>query len=635
MILGTAGHIDHGKTALVKALTGIDTDRLPEEQRRGITIELGFAPLRLADVGTIGVVDVPGHEAFVRTMLAGASGIDLALLVIAADAGVMPQTREHLAILELLGIRWGVIAVTKSDLVDAEWLALVRDEVAALVAGTGLAGAAVVPVSAVTGAGVDALRAALVAAAREVPRRDTDDLFRLPVDRSFTVKGTGTVVTGTVWTGGLGRDAVVRILPGGRTARVRGLQSHGEPVDVVGPGVRAAVSLGGVERADVPRGSTLVTDVEWEESTRLRADVVLMPDARPIGPRTRIRFHLGTQDVSGRVVALGGPLRAGAATPVRVVLDEPVTARGGDRFVVRMGSPAVTAAGGVITDAAPAHRRLKAWAYAGASPVERLIMIARDAGGRGVSRASLPVRVGLRPTDVDGAVAAANDRIDLINGVVYDRDATRQAAERLLARIVAHHADAPLDAGVSLQAVRSAIVGGAALADAVIARLEVAGTIAVDHGLVRRTGWAPRPTSTQQSELDRLATVIRAAGREPPSASELARQGVHESESDVVTLLRLLDRRGVLRQVEPDRFYSVEALSAMVDALRAGMRPGQEYGPAELRAFVGVSRKYLIPLLEYYDRVGVTERRNQGRVVRPDRAVDGAIGGRVIEPPAG
>ena len=616
MILGTAGHIDHGKTALVKALTGIDTDRLPEEQRRGITIELGFAPLRLGDLGTIGVVDVPGHEAFVRTMLAGASGIDLALLVIAADEGVMPQTREHLAILELLGVRAGVVAVTKSDLVDADWMELVREDVMGLVAGTGLARAPIVPVSATTGSGMDALRKALAAAMADVPSRDSADVFRLPVDRSFTIKGTGTVVTGTVWTGQLAIDDVVRILPGSRTARVRGLQSHGHALSAIAPGMRAAVSLAGVERGDVARGCTLVTDAAWDASTRLRADVALLADARPIGPRTRIRFHLGTQDVSGRVVATAGALGAGGLTPARVVLDGPVIARGGDRFVIRSGSPAATVGGGVVTDPVPGYRRLKPWPHTAPSPAERVVLIARDAGALGVARASLPVRIGSRPADLGRDLAAAADRIELIGDTIYDRSAVARATEQVLAAIDAHHTRAPLDAGMSLQSVRTANPGWAVLAEALITRMEAAGTIVADHGVVRRAGWMPRPSAVQQSELERLTSVIRGAGREPPSTSELALSGVGQTESGVLTLLRLLDRRGVVRQVEPDRFYSVEALRAMAEALRTGMQAGQEYGPAELRAFVGVSRKYLIPLLEYYDRVGVTDRRGQGRVVR-------------------
>ncbi|NUO38630.1 MAG: selenocysteine-specific translation elongation factor, partial [Gemmatimonadaceae bacterium] len=312
MILGTAGHIDHGKTTLVRALTGVDTDRLPEEKRRGITIDLGFAPLTLDGVGTVGVVDVPGHEAFVRTMVAGATGIDLALLVVAADEGVMPQTREHLAILSLLGVQGGVVALTKRDLVDDEWLALVQDDLRATLRPTPLAGAAIVPVSATTGAGLDALRAALTDAAGSIPRRATDDLFRLPVDRAFTVRGTGTVVTGTVWSGALARDATVRLLPADRTVRVRGLQAHGRSVDEVSAGDRAAIALAGVEVDDVGRGAILVQGAAWRASRVLRADVALLPDApRPLGPRSRVRFHLGTSDLSARLVVPGGTLMPG------------------------------------------------------------------------------------------------------------------------------------------------------------------------------------------------------------------------------------------------------------------------------------------------------------------------------------
>jgi selenocysteine-specific elongation factor len=251
VILGTAGHIDHGKTTLVKALTGVDTDRLPEEKRRGITIDLGFAPLELEGIGTVGIVDVPGHEAFVRTMVAGATGIDMALLVIAADEGVMPQTREHLAILDHLGVSRGVVALTKSDMVDGDWLELVRADAAAFLEGSRLAGARIVAVSATKGEGIAELRRALVAVAREVPARDTGDLFRLPIDRVFTVKGTGTVVTGTVWSGSLTDGATVRIMPWDHETRVRGLQTHGQSVTEIHAGDRAAVALAGVAVAGV------------------------------------------------------------------------------------------------------------------------------------------------------------------------------------------------------------------------------------------------------------------------------------------------------------------------------------------------------------------------------------------------
>lgn len=615
MILGTAGHIDHGKTALVKALTGIDTDRLPEERRRGITIELGFAPLRLPGVGVLGVVDVPGHEAFIRTMLAGATGIDLALLVVAADEGVMPQTREHLAILDLLGIRGGVIALTKTDLVEAEWLALVGGDVALLTAGTALEGAPVIPVSARTGSGLDALREALARAAQSVPDRNADDLFRLPVDRVFTVKGTGTVVAGTVWTGHLRHDDVVRILPGGGTARVRGLQSHGASIDAAGPGMRVAISLGGVELTDVPRGSTLVTTAAWEPTSVLRADVQLLEHVPALDPPTQVRVHLGTSDVGGRVVAAGGGVRPGTVTPVRIILETPLVARGGDRFVLRAGSPSRTLGGGVITDPQPGRRRIKPWPNPDPTIAERLQLMAQEAGSHGIARSALDVRLGLRQIDIDSAISSVGDLV-VIAGTLFDRTAVDRVRSAVLRAVDTHHTREPLSEGASLQAVRSAIVANPELIDEQVRRLASGRSITIERGLVCRSGWTPKPSTAQEAALERLVAAIRAAGRAPPSVSELAAAGVITKEDDGVTLLRLLDRRGIVRQVEPDRFYSIEALGALTGALRGAMVQEREYGPGELRELLGVSRKYLIPLLEYYDRAGVTERRPGGRVLR-------------------
>jgi selenocysteine-specific elongation factor len=618
MILGTAGHIDHGKTALVKALTGVDTDRLPEERRRGITIELGFAPLVLEGVGTVGVVDVPGHEAFVRTMLAGASGIDLALLVVAADEGPMPQTREHLAILDLLGIRAGVVALTKVDLVDADWLDLVRDDLSSLLTATSLAGAQIIETSVVSGIGMDALRAALAAAARSIPRRDETDLFRLPVDRAFTIRGTGTVVTGTVWSGTLSRDAVVRILPGGREARVRGLESHGQPVERVGPGSRAAVSLGGVDVEAVPRGSTLVTDSAWKEATLVRADLQLI-DGVELGHRTRVRFHLGTHDVGARVVA-----RAGAGVrPARVVLDAPIVARGGDRFVLRTASPVSTVGGGVITDPWPPERgrRVRVWQESGYSVGERLKLLITDASEVGLERSSLPVRLGITIDSVESTLHLLGQSHVIIGDRLFDAMLIDRLIDRIRGEVDAFHGRKPLEAGMSLQAIRSGLGVLPVVADAVVARLVERGLVVVDHGLVQRRGWSPSPSPAQQSALDAVERLLHQSGREPPSVSELsATYG-----ADVGAILRLLERRGQIVQVEPDRYYAAAALAAVVSDLRRGTETGRPYGPSELREVLGVSRKYLIPLLEYCDRQAVTVRRESGRIVQPFGAVDSPL----------
>ena len=608
MILGTAGHIDHGKTTLVRALTGVDTDRLPEEKRRGITIELGFAPLRIDGVGTIGVVDVPGHEGFVRTMLAGATGVDLALLVVAADEGVMPQTREHLAILRLLGVARGVVALTKCDLVDDEWRELVIEDVRALLADTPLADAPIVPTSSTTGEGIAELRVAIAAAAGEVPARAADDLFRMPVDRAFTIKGTGTVVTGTVWSGRLTRDATVRVLPADRAVRVRGLQTHGDQVQAAEPGHRTAIALAGVEVGDVPRGSFLVTDPSWRASTTLRADVVLLGDApRSLGARTAVRFHIGTADVGARIVTGDGALAPGERKLARVILDEPVVLRAGDRFVLRFASPAATIGGGVVVDPY-ALRRARPWsAEATVAPATRLAVALREAGEAGLEIATLPVRLGVPPRDVSSMLNGGG--LLTIGGRVFAADVAASLEERLVRLVADAHRARPLEIGVSLQEVRSRLGAPAELIDAVLASAAAHGGIESSGGVVRAAGWTPRLTEAQRRALAEIEETIRVAGNEPPGVAEL----VPRFGADVGDLLRLLERDGRVVAVEQDRYYAAASVDALVERLRANMVTGREYSPAELRDLLGFSRKFLIPFLEYCDRRGFTMRGVTGR----------------------
>ncbi len=611
MILGTAGHVDHGKTALVKALTGVDTDRLEEEKRRGITIDLGFAPLSLGDGLTLGVVDVPGHEAFVRNMLAGATGVDLALLVIAADEGVMPQTREHLAILSLLGIRGGVVALTKADLADDDWLELVTEDVRATLADTPMASAEIVRTSVVSGAGLDALRDAIRRAACEVPARDATDLFRMPIDRAFTVRGTGTVVTGTVWSGALARDAVVRILPGDRTARVRGLESHGHAAETAQPGTRVAVALVGVEVGDVPRGTVIVSDAGWAASRTLLADVALLEGApRALGPRTAVRFHLGTADVGARVVTTGGALEPGTRKGARVVLDQPVPARAGDRFVLRGGSPLITVGGGVVRDPLPPHRRSRPAAFGGASIADRLNTLLAAAGQAGVDTRSLAVRLGETPAGIAGLLAGERAVLQ-VGERIFSTATVQEIGDRLEHEVDEYHAGRPLERGAPLGLMRSKVAADTNLMEEVIRLRTLSSALEIRGSLVSRTGWTPRLSPAQRDASEALRGQIEAAGREPPSGSELSgRFG-----ADTVALLKHLEREGQLVQVEEDRWYAIAAVDLMVSALRMAMVPGTEYGPAVLRDVIGSTRKFLIPFLEYCDRSGVTERRSSGRVL--------------------
>ena len=621
MIIGTAGHIDHGKTALVKALTGVDTDRLPEEKRRGITIDLGFAPLTLDGVGTVGMIDVPGHEDFVRSMLVGASGIDLGMLVIAADEGVMPQTREHLLILSFLEIPQLVVALTKADLAENEWLELVRADVEGLLESTRWAKAAIVSCSARTGAGLDDLRVALTSAAAAVESRPADDLFRLPVDRVFTVRGTGTVVTGTVWSGTIQGEADVRLLPAGARARVRKIEQHGRAVSTAGPGVRAALALGGVDVGEVSRGSVIVADTAWRATSLFEAIVTLAPDATSdIKPRTRVRFHSGATEVGVRLTALdGNALRAGLPAVARISADSPILLRGGDRFVLRLPAPIGTIGGGVIVDpyarrrsiAAPEPGDLHALALSGA---KRLEWILESEGRRGVPISDISVRAGMTPAEVKTAALRSTGRG---GNNLFSLAAVESTMAHVRMIVAEYEIRSPLSPGAPTQTLRGGLRANEGLADIAIRGLEAAGEIETDGPLIRRKGWAPTPSALDLRASSAVAHDICAAEREPPSVGEL----VSRHGSGVPALLGYLEREGRIVKVEADRYYDRSTLEEMVATLKEHLVPGTVYVPAQLRDVLGFSRKYLIPFLEFCDRKGITERRGEGRVLRESAGV--------------
>lgn len=611
MILGTAGHIDHGKTALVRALTGVDTDRLPEERRRGITIELGFAPLQLEGVGTVSVVDVPGHEAFVRTMLAGAAGIDLALFVVAADEGVMPQTREHLAILGALGIRGGVVALTKCDLVDESLLALAMDDVSTLLRSSALDGAPIIPVSVRSGVGLDALRQALTRAAAAVPARTADDLFRLPIDRVFTVKGTGTVITGTVWSGRVRRDDVVCAFPGGIEYRVRGVESHGQSTDEGAAGQRVAVALAGADREQLARGGVLVAPSRaWTARDRMRADVALFDDADIIlTARTRVRLHLGTTEVGARVVARGGGVTAGKTVPVRLVLDAPIVARGGDRFVLRAASPVTTIGGGVITDAAPPFRRVLPFASAGAPLGQRLRWMVEEEGSHGLDIQRLSLRLGVRPSEHEALIAQLAPDVLMVGDVLAPRSRMDAARRVLLQMVDDGHRARPLDRGVPLQPVRAALGVGDALAAYVVREAVEQGVVRLDDGMVARAEWTPKLTPADQAAIASIQELLGRLGREAPTAAEITAV----AGSRTPALLRLLEREGEVVPIGDSRYIAKPAWRDALVALRSATGESRLYTASELREIFGVSRKFSIPLLEGCDRVGVCNRQGDGR----------------------
>jgi len=616
VIIGTAGHIDHGKTALVHALTGVDTDRLPEEKRRGITIDLGFAPLSVDGVGTVGVVDVPGHEDFVRSMLVGATGIDLGLLVVAADEGVMPQTREHLLILELLKIPRIVVALTKSDLVDAEWLSLVRAEVESLFdASTGPI-PPVVSCSSRTGAGIGELRAALSKALGSAAPRVADDLFRLPVDRAFSIRGTGTVVTGTVWSGELRADATVRVLPSGKTARARRIEQHGASADRARAGGRAAIALAGLDVGDVPRGSVLVTDESWQATSMFEALVGVASDlAGRLSPRTELRVHAGASEVGARIVFAGAGADMESPTFARITTDAPIVLRGGDRFVIRLPAPLRTIGGGVVLDP-DAHRRplpiprpalLEPLSV---EPAARLRFLLDVESVRGISIRDIPVRVGCAPADADKLIEVANACVGAHN--LFSTEAVEQVMATVQRIVAEYEIKSPLSPGVPNRTLREGLRVDEELADIAIRDMEQAGAIEAYGPLIRRKGWVPSPSLSDIEVSNSLAHDICAGDREPPSVGELvARYG-----SSVPALLHYLERQGRVVQVETDRYYDRDAVDGLLAKLRAELVPGRVYVPAQLRDVLGFSRKYLIPFLEFCDRIGVTERREEGRTLR-------------------
>ncbi len=615
MIVGTAGHIDHGKTALVKALTGVDTDRLPEEKRRGITIDLGFAPLSLEGVGTVGVIDVPGHEDFVRSMLVGASGIDLGMLVVAADEGVMPQTREHLMILSLLAIPRVVVALSKRDLVDEDWTSLVRADVEALLAETPWPGAPIVECSARTGGGVGELRRVITAALAGASPRAADDVFRLPVDRAFTVRGTGTVVTGTVWSGAVDREATVRVLPANRLVRVRRIEQHGSAVDTALAGARAAIALTGLEVADVGRGSVLVTDEGWRPTSTFEAVITLDPEAAVrIGPRTRVRLHTGASEVGARLAVAAG-YRPGARTLARVNTDAPIPLRGGDRFVLRLPAPLGTIGGGVVVDPYANRRSLPVLSGRDlhaleSQPSARLDAMLKSEGSAGVPLREIPIRAGSKPSEVVELVAGANAVAGPNNLFAMSAVESTMAHTRMI--IAEYEISSPLDSGVPRQTLRGGLRANDELAGIAVATLERGGEIETDGPVIRRKGWGPTPSALDEEATSHLAHDICAAEREPPSVREL----VSRYGNSVPALLRYLERQGRIVQVEADRYYDRSTVGEMVATLREELVPGQVYVPAQLRDVLGFSRKYLIPFLEFCDRNGVTERRGEGRVLR-------------------
>ncbi|HEX6210160.1 MAG TPA: selenocysteine-specific translation elongation factor [Methylomirabilota bacterium] len=628
VVVGTAGHIDHGKTSLVKALTGTDTDRLPEEKARGITIDLGFAFLEEPEGLTIEIVDVPGHERFIKNMLAGVGGIDIAMLVVAADEGVMPQTREHFGICSLLHIRSGLVVLTKTDLVEPDWLELVRDDVAGLVRGTFLHGCPIVAASARTGAGIPELRAALRELAGKAPARGTDHLPRLPIDRVFTIKGFGTVVTGTLMAGRLRVEDRVEVFPAGVQAKVRGLQTHGRSVEQSSAGQRTAVNLQGVERLAVERGNVLGLAGTLVPSELVDGTLELLADApRPLKTRDRVRLHAGTSEIMARVLLLERQeLAPGESSFARFRLEAPLVAMPGDRFVIRSYSPMVTIGGGTLLDIAPPRFKRKAPALIAHltllredSPEAIVEEHVRHAGGAGVRVAPLSGRVPFGPDRLRAlleALQASGRTVAIDRDWFVHPDSLARLRELALTALAQFHRATPLRPGMSREELRGR---AGAPDDRVFAHLlnalESEGVVRTERDKVRLASHEVRLSPDQQKAADRLEHEFLAAAAAPPSPEEaLARAG--QSGDEEHELFQVLVEARKLVRVKASLYFHAQALDAIQDKLVAMLRERKEIGPADIKDLLGISRKYAIPLLEFFDARRVTARVGERRVLR-------------------
>lgn len=638
LIVGTAGHIDHGKSALVRALTGTDPDRLPEEKRRGITIDLGFADLELDDL-RIGFVDVPGHERFIKNMLAGAHGIDLLALVIAADEGVMPQTREHFDICRLLGVSNGLVVITKSDLVDEEMLALVEDDARALIAGSFLEDAPLVSVSSRTGAGLDHLKSRLIEMGRRVPARSKDFTMRLPIDRAFSMKGFGAVVTGTLISGKITEGDELELLPLKVNVRVRGLQVHNKPVHEAHAGQRTAVNLAGIDTAQIERGMVLAPVGRLRPTQIVDAWIDVLPGAsRAVRSRSRVRFHIGATEVLGRVRVLeeSSEIRAGGYGLAQLRLEAPVVAVHGDRFILRSYSPAETIAGGVIVD--PFATKHRAREMAQALQLLRLLMrderaakfegFVRLSGVRGLRLAELAAATGWT-NEVLATVASEVQQhgpVLEVGGLYIARDNFDRLSAALLEELDRHHKREPLARGMLRETLREKVFTHSApeLFSGVLARLEAEGKVVSEKDIVRSSGHSVGLSDQDVALSKRIEQIYFAAGVEAPSLDDaMTKANVPAAQrAQARKLLQLLlDDRKLVR-IQGEMFMHsqvVEDLKTKLHAYASQHEPDRLIDVPTFKDLAGVSRKYAIPLLEYFDRDQVTRRAGDKRLILKPR----------------
>ena len=634
IIVGTAGHIDHGKTALVKALTGVETDRFPEEKLRGITIDIGFAELDLGEV-RIGFVDVPGHEKFVKNMLAGASGIDLVALVIAADEGVMPQTREHFEICRLLETKTGLIVLTKKDLVDEELLEIVNLEVAELVENSFLQDAPVIAVSSKTGEGIDELKTQLKKLALQIPERKNETIARLPIDRSFSVKGFGAVVTGTLATGEIAETNEMELLPIGKKVRVRGLQTHGKSVKAAHAGQRTAVNLGGIEHSEIERGMVLAESGVLRSIQIFDAEIEVLKDAKKsLRSRQRVRVHIGTIEALARVQVLNerNEIEKGEKDFVQLRLEIPIVCVPNERFILRSYSPQITIAGGKVLDNSAAKHRRKDTEnirqylqnLTEADQPKQIKLYLETAVEHGLTFKDLQARTGWRGEVLKKAIAenAAKKAIIEAESFLFARTPFEKLKAKTFTEIENHHKKESLAKGILRETLREKIFSHLPpeIFKSVLLSLENDKKIAAEKDYVRAAAHNLELSGDEKNLRERLSAIYKTAKLEVPKLEDALIESIVNTKSDknhARKIFQLLLNSGEIVKIADEFYFAKTEIDALIAKLKKFAENSSDrlIDVAKFKDIAGVSRKYAIPLLEFFDRERVTRRAGDKRLI--------------------
>jgi selenocysteine-specific elongation factor len=630
VIIGTAGHIDHGKTEMVKALTNIDTDRLKEEKLRGISIELGFAFYTLPSGIKIGIVDVPGHEKFIKNMLAGVAGIDIVLLVIAADEGVMPQTREHMDILELLNIKKGIIVLSKTDLVDEEWLELIKEDIRESLSSTFLQDAPLIEISSRTKKGFDLLIQELEKSVTEVEPKSNAGKFRLPVDRVFTVKGFGTVITGTVWQGKVNTGEMVEILPWGKRAKIRNIQVHGFDVDEASAGQRTAIALQGIEKNEIDRGDTLCAPDFLEPGYLLDVRLNVLKTCKiKVKNRLRIRFYLGTQEAFGRLILLDKEeLFAGEQGLLQIRLESPVIAHPGDRFVVRTYSPLLTIAGGTVLDAKPTkHKRFKDYVinklelHEKGTPKEIVENFILDSGSAGLDFGTLIQKSGREKDEMNSILSSlqSSGSIQIFTKNLYYHNKTIEEMTAELVNVLEnYHKQFRLRSGISREELKNRItkIFPGSLYEELIIALDNQKKILISSDKIALSGFKISFTSAQQKLHSLIIEIYRKSRFSPPALEQLINEELNGQEpKEIQNMVAALVETGELEKITTDFYLTSEAVAEIKKRLIDYLSKKPEITVGEFKELTSISRKYAIPFLEYFDKKRITRRVGDKRIL--------------------